>query len=185
MGSEGVVGQGPMSDYWEPLSAEKAAELGYGPGMKMLRLKLSRKGGTDMKAGMGKKAPLAHVPQALMYYSSRAHQFGADKYRLGNYLQLPPSGVTDVDRLLEYISAAQRHLSKWADSIVRFQGDGVGKAKNILEACFAPDDESALPHAAHVAATLGMAIQQAVDAGLMPIDPGVTWDREKVKLAAK
>lgn len=128
-----------------------------------------------MKQGMGRKAPLAQVPPALLNYAARAHQYGADKYELGNYLRRPPEGMRDVDRLLEYISATQRHLALWADSIIRFLGDGVENRLTVEEACFAPDAESGLPHGSHAAASLGMAVQQAADAGLMPLDPGTPW----------
>lgn len=130
---------------------------------------------SDMKQGMGRKAPLAQVPPALLNYSARAHQYGADKYELGNYLREPPKGMTDMDRLLEYISATQRHLAAWADSIIRHLGGGKNRATDLDTACYAHDYESRLPHAAHAAASLGMALQQAVDAGLMPLDPGTPW----------
>lgn len=125
----------------------------------------------DMKAGLGKKAPLAHVPPALLTYAARAHEYGAEKYELGNYLREPPEGQTDVGRLLGYISATQRHLVAWADSIIRQQGGGRWAAPDLHTAIYAEDDESGLPHGAHAAASLGMALQQAVDAGLLPADP--------------
>jgi hypothetical protein len=130
---------------------------------------------SDMKAALGGKKPvLAHVSVALLNYVARAHQYGAQKYEMGNYLRKPSAG-TDVDRLLEYISAAQRHLAQWADSIIRFEGKGLGAKVRKDEAYFGADDESKLPHAAHAGASLSMALQQAADAGLIPLDPGITW----------
>lgn len=134
---------------------------------------------SDMKQGMGRKPPLAQVPPALLNYAARAHQYGADKYQLGNYLREAPEGMTDMDRLLEYISAAQRHLAAWADSIIRHLGGGKNRALDLDTACHAPDSESGLPHAAHAAASLGMALQQAADAGLMPLDPGAPWEKKE------
>jgi hypothetical protein len=90
--------------------------------------------------------------------------------------------VSDVDRLLEYISACKRHLNRWSLSIVRHLGSGKGCAPTLVEAAYARDPESGLPHACGAAASLGMALQQAVDAGLMPEDPGITWDREGVRI---
>jgi hypothetical protein len=132
----------------------------------------------DMKAALGnKKPPLCHVPVALLNYAARAHQYGAEKYVLGNYLRPPAEGLSDVARLLEYISATQRHLAAWTDSIIRHLGGGRQAVDNLNDACFAEDMDTSegsgshLPHAAHAAASLGMALQQAADAGLMPIDP--------------
>lgn len=137
----------------------------------------------DRKAGIGTKPPLSHTPLALEIYVARAHQFGGDKYgQVGNYLTPPPEGVEDVERLLEYISACRRHLSRWSLSIIRYLGDGKGCADSLREACYAVDKDSGLPHACGAAASLGMALQQAVDAGLMPEDPGVTWDRKGVRI---
>lgn len=135
-----------------------------------------------MKAALGGKKPmLCHVPQALLNYAARAHQYGAEKYEIGNYLR-DASGVDDVSRLLEYISATQRHLAAWADSIVRYLGKGINSVEDLERACYAEDMDTSegkgshLPHAAHAAASIGMAIQQAADRGLMPIDPGKTWE---------
>ncbi len=134
---------------------------------------------SDMKEALGGKKPmLAHVSPALLNYTARAHQYGSEKYAVGNYLRPTQD---DVTRLLEYISAAQRHLCKWADSIIRHQGQGIGAEETLERACFAEDKDdgnskgSHLPHACGAAASLSMALQQAVDAGLMPIDPGITW----------
>lgn len=135
----------------------------------------------DLKAGVGTKAPLAQVPKILDVYASRGHQFGAVKYEIGNYMRPPREGVSDVERLLEYISACRRHLGDWSDEIVRFLGGGVNAKATLQEACYAADKESHGPHAIHAAATLGMALQQAADAGLMPADPGKTWNDEEVK----
>lgn len=134
---------------------------------------------TDMKSGMGKKPPLSHVSIALLNYTARATQFGSTKYALGNYLLPPPEGMTDEERLLNYIDAAMRHLTVWSDSIIRFIGGGRNAEKTLQEACYARDADSGLPHACGAGASLSMALQQAADAGLMPLDPGITWKDKK------
>lgn len=132
---------------------------------------------TDMKAGVGGiKAPLSQLPKASLVYASRAFQYGATKYKPGNYLRPPGSG-NDTERLLDYISAAQRHLAAWATEIMRSIGTGRA-ALELKQACYAADDESGLPHVSHALASLLMGVQQAVDAGLLPDDPGVTWGKK-------
>jgi hypothetical protein len=128
----------------------------------------------DMKAGVrGVKAPLYQLPLAPLVWASRAFQYGATKYADGNYLRSPAAG-TDEERLLDYLSAAARHLFAWVTEIQRMRG-GAPTARNRQEALYAPD-ESGLPHGAHLLASLLMAVQQAVEAGLLPEDPGVTWE---------
>ncbi len=134
---------------------------------------------SDMKAALGgKKPPLAHVSIGLLNYTARAHQYGAHKYAIGNYLRPSPDG-DDVGRLLDYISAAQRHLAQWSDSIIRFLGEGKDKEETKEKAVYSADPESGLPHSAHATASLSMALQQAIDVGLLPADPGITWTDNK------
>lgn len=130
----------------------------------------------DLKAGAGgKKPPLHQWPPAPLNWGARVGQYGGVKYHDGNYMRGPASG-TDLDRLLDYVSAAQRHLAAWANSILRFKGGARGAAATEQEACYGADDESGLPHGGHALASLYMGIQQAVDAGLVPADPGITWE---------
>ena len=128
---------------------------------------------TDLKPPVGVKAPLAHVPVALMTYDARAHQYGADKYLLGNYLRANPEGP--LTAALGYSSALMRHVTAFNDSVIRHIGEGVGYNVTQEAAAYAADAESGLPHLAHAAASLGMLIQKLVDAGLLPADPGITW----------
>ncbi len=131
----------------------------------------------DMKEGVrGVKPTLSQLPKAGLSYASRAFQYGASgkKYGPGNYLR-PPAAGSDVERLLDYISAAQRHLAAWSTEIMRSLGEG-RHARPMNEACYAADDESGLPHVCHALASLLMGVQQAVDAELLPADPGKTWN---------
>ncbi len=129
----------------------------------------------DMKAGSsGIKSPVYYISPAMEIYGGRAHQYGEEKYAKGNYLR-PQLQGTDLDRMLDYIAATKRHLSAAADSIIRYIGKGRNAQGDANKAAFAPDKESKLPHLAHAVASLSMLLQQAVDSGLLPEDPGVTW----------
>lgn len=130
---------------------------------------------SDMKAGLGKKPPVSDIPPAALTYMARGFQYGMAKYERGNYLRPAPEGMSDAERLLEYIAAIQRHASAWADSIIRHLGGGRNALASLQEACYAADGESKQPHAAHLGASFAMAVQQAVDAGLMPADAGTPW----------
>jgi hypothetical protein len=140
---------------------------------------------TDMKAGVrGVKAPLYQLPIAPLQWASRAFHYGSEKYQDGNYLRAPATG-TDEERLLDYLSAAGRHLFQWATEIQRMRGAG-RNGKDEDQAIYAADSESGLPHGCHALASLCMAIQQAVDAGLVPEDPGITWKKnDEGKLVPK
>ena len=147
---------------------EEYARVFTEEGRKMLASK-------DMKAGAaGVKAPLHQLPPSPQKWGSRAFQFGGIKYKDGNYMRSPATG-SDEERLLDYISAAQRHLTAWANDIMRQRGGGI-KAKSPQDSWYAADPESGLPHGAHAVASLYMAIQQGADAGLFPEDPGITWE---------
>lgn len=161
-----AVAQGMPSHVTVPTKAANQAPL-----------KSLKPGGlADLKAGAGgKKAPLHQWPPAPLKWGGRVGQYGGVKYHDGNYMRGPATG-DDVDRLLDYISAAQRHLASWANSIMRFKGGARLAPATVQEACYAADDESGQPHGGHALASLYMGIQQAVDAGLVPEDPGITWE---------
>ncbi len=130
----------------------------------------------DLKAALGGKKPLfALCAPAPLNYWARAHQWGNYKYTVvGNYLR-PPNDMTDLERALEYISATQRHLTDVAHKIVNFLAQGRGASVNAIQAVYCKDEESGLPQLAHAEASLGICIQQLVDAGLLPEDPGTPW----------
>lgn len=115
-----------------------------------------------------------------MVYSSRATEYGADKYARGNYFGAPPANVDPVNRFAEYLSAAMRHLGKIAQAINIAKGTG-GDAR---AACADLDTEasggfppSMLPHIAHAIAGLMIAVECGINDGLLPADPGQPWKR--------
>lgn len=133
----------------------------------------------DMKAGVGKKPQVAYMSPAALNYMARGHQYGAEKYAMGNYLRAAPEGTTDLMRLFEYYSALIRHAAAGCDSIIRFLGEGRNAVGTEARAAFAKDLESGLPALCHIGATYSMMVQQAVDAGLLPFDPGTPWKENK------
>lgn len=134
---------------------------------------------TDMKEGIrGLKPQLSQLPYASQVYSTRALEYGTDKYARGNHHGGPPENVTPVERLLAYIDATQRHLGKVATAIHK----AIGTGGDIPGACALPDSESSgdfppseLPHLAHAAASVALAISCAINDGLIPDDPGRPW----------
>lgn len=143
---------------------------------------------TDLKAVV-EKARLGHIPYAAKVYGARAGEFGDDKYHApGNYLRAFPDDTErgKVIGVLRYGESVDRHFSRVMTSIMRWLGNGRGAAASGAAAVGVVDDtdgeiSSFLPDLAHAYMALGMMIQKAVDAGLLPVDPGVTWDREKVR----
>lgn len=105
------------------------------------------------------KPDLSQVRAPLLNYVARAMECGdgmpgRDR---GDWL-LPVAADEDPARLRRQLAAVMRHLSSALDALER--GD-----------CEALDGDSGLPHLAHAAARLQMAIVQAVDAGLLYHDP--------------
>lgn len=137
---------------------------------------------TDMKHGLTSDRPrLTITPRTAQVYTTRALEYGADKYRRGNYHAPPPPHVSEVERLLGYLDAAIRHASEVADRINRAIGAG-GDPELLRAACAAADDvasgnfpASGLPHLAHALASLSIGVTCAADAGLLPTDPGQPW----------
>lgn len=124
---------------------------------------------------------LSILPYNGEVQGSRALEYGADKYSRANYFGPPPANVDPVDRFLEYIDAAKRHLGKIAQAINIAKGTG-GDAR---AACACLDDEasggfpaSSLPHIAHVIAGLMIAVECGVTDGLLPADPGQPWKKD-------
>lgn len=140
---------------------------------------------TNKDTGIGDLKPVNQKPPvglndyAADIYDARNRQYGNWKYEFGNYLREPAKGITDVERLLENLHAARRHLSKTIQSIIRFLGKGRRAESSLQSACYAADFDgnkpSGLPHIAAARTDISMAIQQAVDAGLLPEDPGTPW----------
>lgn len=142
----------------------------------------------DMKQGLtGSRPKLSIVPRAAMIYITRPLEYGADKYARGNYHGPAPVGVTPVDRLLGYLDAAQRHITRVTESINRAMGTG----GDMAAACSTVDDDgggkfpaSDLPDLSHAMASLAIGVSCAIEDGLMPADPGQPWKTALAQLKA-
>lgn len=116
-----------------------------------------------------------------MVYSASGTTFGSEKYARGNFHGPRPEGVEPVDRFLEYLDAAMRHIGKIAHAI----NVAKGTRGDQIAACALPDDEASggfpasnLPHIAHAIAGLMIAVECGVADGLLPADPGQPWRRD-------
>jgi hypothetical protein len=132
-----------------------------------------------MKAGLTSSRPkLSILPRTGLIYGCRAIEYGADKYARGNYHGAPPAGVSEAQRLLGYVDAALRHLSKTSDALNRALGTGgdlaLAAATRDMDAS-GGFPASELPDLAHALASLLIGVSCAVDGGLLPEDPGQPW----------
>jgi hypothetical protein len=133
----------------------------------------------DMKHGLTSSRPkLSILGRRSMIHQSRGNGYGADKYARGNYHGPAPEGVTPEARVMGYVDAAMRHLTAISDAY----NHAVGTGGDARAAIALPDLESSggfpasgLPHLSHVLAGIGIAIECAVDDGLLPEDPGEPW----------
>lgn len=138
---------------------------------------------TDLKVTKG-KPQLFQLPYDGLVYATRAFEYGESpgKYERGNYLR--PTNVdllADFDRLSEYLGAAQRHIAKATTSMLRARGTTDKSEADLRSGALAPDPESGLPHLCGAITSLLMGVQQAVDAGLLPVDPGRPWENTEKK----
>ena len=135
------------------------------------------------------KPDLTHMRRAMMVYTSRACEYGNDKYVRSNYLRPTDSVAEDVERLRTYMRATISHIQFMLDDLESHQSQdpGLENEEGIREAILCPDlDEdgskigpSGLPHISHACASIMMGLQQAVDSGLLPKDPGTPWRDEE------
>lgn len=140
----------------------------------------------DMKEalGSGLKPDITHVRKPIMVYSSRAGEYGSDKYERANYLRPVDGPRAAFERYRAYLRATIGHLVDNLDAMEKHQAldPHLEDVEGMKRAAYAADNTpgkgfpaSGLPHAAHAAASLNMALAQAVDAGLLPADPGQPW----------
>jgi hypothetical protein len=147
----------------------------------------------DIKAALGNglKPDITHVRKATMVYIGRGSEYGNAKYERANYDRPTGSVKGDFERFRGYIRAAVGHLMDTLDAMERHQSQDphLEDERGLKLAAYAPDTDatpgakvgaSYLPHVAHAAASLNMAIEQAVRYGLLPADPGQPWTREAV-----
>jgi hypothetical protein len=134
----------------------------------------------DMKEGLTNGKPqLSQLPQAGLVYTARAFEYGCSptKYERGNYLRPTLDTLADFDRLLSYLDALLRHATKITTEMNRARGCTDQTETDLRAAAMCIDKESGLPHLCGMMASGMMAIQQAVDAGLIPADPGRPWEK--------
>lgn len=151
----------------------------------------------DMKValGSGVKPDLTHVRTPLMVYCARACEYGNDKYERANYLRETDSLKADYERYRAYLRAALSHIMATLDAMELNQSADpkLTQQAGLRVAAYATDTDatpgakvgaSLLPHVAHAAASLNMAIAQAVGCGLLPGDPGQPWKAAPAEAAA-
>lgn len=135
----------------------------------------------DMKAGLRDGKPkLSRMPYDALVYAARAFEWGESpgKYEQGNFLLPTPDTLAAFDRLMGYLDAALRHAQKLTLSMSRARGTGDKSDAQLRAAAMATDPDGGLPHLCGLAASVLMAIQQAVDSGLIATDPGRPWEKK-------
>lgn len=137
---------------------------------------------TDMKEGLtGGKPMLSELPYAALVYASRGFEYGHSpgKYERGNYLRPTVDILADFHRMQFYLDAVLRHTTKLTTEMNRALGCGDKTEAELKAAAMTIDVESGLSHLTGMLANGMMAVQQAVDAGLIPVDPGQPWLKKK------
>lgn len=145
----------------------------------------------DLKEALSsaRKPDLTHVRTAFMIYTCRPCSYGDDKYERGNYMRQVNGGSTDRADFLRfraYLRAAMSHISQTLDAMEAHQANDpqLLDVRGMRTAAYAADTDetpgarvgaSMLPHVSMACASLNMAITQAVKYGLLPADPGRTW----------
>jgi hypothetical protein len=148
----------------------------------------------DMKESLNstRKPDITHCRRSIMVYIARAAEYGVAKgYGRANYLRATEDehhpGPGDWERFRAYLRAALSHLQATLDEMEHHQADDLHLTdiEGMLESAYAADEDatpefpaSGLPHVAHLAASVMMAIEQAVAFGLLPEDPGQPWAKE-------
>jgi transcription antitermination factor NusG len=150
----------------------------------------------DLKESLStaRKPDTTHVRKAFQNYVARPCEFGNVKYERANYRR-PTGGAAhteptreDFERFRAYLRAGRGHIDDVLDAMElhlatdpKLQDvDGMKRAAFAVDTDVTPGSEwlgpSNLPHVAPACASLMMAITQATDCGLLPADPGVTWN---------
>ena len=142
----------------------------------------------DLKEALGnsRKPDITHVRKSIMVYIARACEYGSAKYERGNYLRPTENGTLKSDflRFRAYLRAALSHIVETLDSMEFLEAHDpkLESDSDMSAAAYAPDTDaspafpaSGLPHVAHAAASLMMAIEQATLWNLLPEDPEQPW----------
>jgi len=146
----------------------------------------------DLKEGLSssRKPDITHIRTPFLVYNARACEYGNAKYQRANFLR--PTGNTskDFERLRSYLRAVLSHVLATLDSMEQYQAQDpdLQNEAGMKAAAYSEDTDampgaavgaSGLPHLAHAAASLVMAITQATTYGLLPKDPGRPWETKK------
>lgn len=150
----------------------------------------------DLKEALSsnRKPDITHVRSVFLTYTARPCEYGDDKYERANYMRPTGDGPHDVPtaedfrRFRAYLRAAIGHIMSTLDSMERHQSQdpNLVDVEGMKVAAYAVDTDakpgqkigaSLLPHVAPACSSLNMAIQQAVDCGLLPPDPGTPWKK--------
>lgn len=148
----------------------------------------------DLKESLSsaRKADLTHVRKAFMVYTARPCELGTIKYVRSNFLRTaaPVEGgaplAADFVRFRSYLRAAMAHIVEVLDAMEIHQAtdpnlldvEGMKRAAYAVDTDVTPGARvgaSLLPHVAPACSSLMMAVTQAVNAGLLPADPGTPW----------
>lgn len=135
----------------------------------------------DMKAGLTNGKPqLSQLPLAALVYATRAAEYGNSpgKYERGNYLRPTVDTLADFHRLLGYLDASLRHTNKVTTEMNRALGCTDHTKVDLMTGANCIDHESGLPHLCGALMSIMIGIQQAVDSGLIPADPGRPWEKK-------
>lgn len=126
----------------------------------------------------GNRPRMSLLPRAALVYETRGLEYGDDKYSKGNYYAPAPEGIQPVDRLLAYLDATQRHITRVTNAIIR----AIGTGGDVVAACRTRDEDgggkfpaSNLPDLAHALSSLAIGVACAVEDGLLEPDPGQPW----------
>lgn len=142
----------------------------------------------DMKAALrsGAKPQFSHVRSGVKTYIARNCEYGSDKYERANYLRPTPSIADDFERLRGYAEAAERHLTGLTDSLERHQALDplLEDVEGMKRAAYAADEESGLPHVGGLVTSAMMLIEQAIQCGLLPKDPGQPWKKRPMTMVS-
>lgn len=147
---------------------------------------------SDLKTalGSGAKPDITHVRTPTLNYIARACEYGNAKYERANYLRSVGGVKEDFERYRGYIRALLSHAHKAMDALELHQATDphLTDEDGMKIAMFAEDLDatkgakvgaSGLPHIAHAAASINMAITQATTYGALPDDPGQPWTDEE------
>lgn len=146
---------------------------------------------TDVKAALhsGIKPDITHVRTPLLNYVARSSEYGTAKYQeRANYVRPTASHKEDFERYRSYLRALVSHAYKVLDSMERHQASDpqLQDWEGMKAAAYAADTDpgndrvgaSGLSHIGGSAASLNMALEQAVNCGLLPADPGQPWNKK-------